>query len=129
MNVTYYSDKEKGIITAVLELTLEERNEAHNIVNNTRSLWMLSTQIAPLRRTYSAVVRLQEGDEWNEDYGKMLARRKAYGKYLTARTKKMMQAIKIIKKDLNNMHEVADKWINQMEAYWDKTIKLSGIEE
>lgn len=129
MNVTYYSDKEKGIITAVLELTLEERNETHNIVNNTRSLWMLSTQIAPLRRTYSAVVRLQKGDEWNEDYGKMLARRKAYGKYLTARTKKMMQAIKIIEKDLNNMHEVADKWINQMETYWDKTIKLSGIEE
>lgn len=129
MNVTYYSDKEKGIITAVLELTIEERNETHNIVNNTRSLWMLSTQIAPLRRTYSAVVRLQEGDEWNEDYGKMLARRKAYGKYLTARTKKMMQAIKIIEKDLNNMHEVADKWINQMETYWDKTIKLSGIEE
>ena len=129
MNVTYYSDKEKGIITAVLELTPEERNEAHNIVNNTRSLWMLSTQIAPLRRTYSAVVRLQEGDEWNEDYGKMLARRKAYGKYLAARTKKMMQAIKIIEKDLNNMHEVADKWINQMETYWDKTIKLSGIEE
>ena len=129
MNVTYYSDKEKGIITAVLELTTEERNEAHNIVNNTRSLWMLSTQIAPLRRTYSAVVRLQEGDEWNEDYGKMLARRKAYGKYLTARTKKMMQAIKTIEEDLNNMHEVADKWINQMETYWDKTIKLSGIEE
>lgn len=129
MNVIYYSDKEKGIITAVLELTLEERNETHNIVNNTRSLWMLSTQIAPLRRTYSAVVRLQKGDEWNEDYGKMLARRKAYGKYLTARTKKMMQAIKIIEKDLNNMHEVADKWINQMETYWDKTIKLSGIEE
>lgn len=129
MDVRYYSDKEKGIITAVLELTTEERNEAHNIVNNTRSLWMLSTQIAPLRRTYSAVVRLQEGDEWNEDYGKMLARRKAYGKYLTARTKKMMQAIKIIEKDLNNMHEVADKWINQMETYWDKTIKLSGIEE
>ena len=41
----------------------------------------------------------------------------------------MMQAIKIIEKDLNNMHEVADKWINQMETYWDKTIKLSGIEE
>lgn len=129
MNVTYYSDKEKGIITAVLELTPEERNEAHNIVNNTRSLWMLSTQIAPLRRTYSAVVRLQEGDTWDEEYGKMLARRKAYGKYLVTKTKKMMQAIKMIEKDLNSMHKVADEWIDQMETYCDKTIKLSGIEE
>lgn len=129
MNVRYYSDKEKGIITAVLELTPEERNEAVHIVNNTNSLWISKSYNLALHRTYSAVVRLQEGDQWNEDYGKMLARRKTYGKYLTARTKKMMQAIKIIEKDLNNMHEVADKWINQMETYWDKTIKLAGIEE
>ena len=96
MNVTYYSDKEKGIITAVLELTPEERNETPFIINNTNSLWISKNYVMALNRTYAGVVRLQEGDEWNEDYGKMLARRKAYGKYLTARTKKMMQAIKII---------------------------------
>ena len=129
MKVTYYSDKEKGIITAVLELTAVERNEPPHIVNDTSSLWITKSHNISLNRVYSAVVRLQEGDTWDEDYGKMLARRKAYGKYLTARTKKIMQAIKIIEKDLNNMHEVADKWINQMETYCDKTIKLSGIEE
>ena len=129
MKVTYYSDKEKGIITAVLELTPEERNETSYIVNNTNSLWISKHYNMSLHRTYSAVVKLQEGDTWDEDYGKMLARRKAYGKYLVARTKKIMQAIKIIEKDLHNMHEVADKWINQTETYWDKTIALSGIED
>lgn len=129
MNVTYYSDKEKGIITAVLTLTTEERNEVYNTINDTHILWAASTQIMPLKRTYSAVVRLQEGDTWDEEYGKMLARRKAYGKYLVARTKKIMQAIKLVEKDLNALHETADKWIEHSETYWDKTIKLSGIEE
>ena len=129
MKVTYYSDKEKGIITAVLELTPEERNETSHIVNNTNSLWISKNYNMSLHRTYSAVVKLQEGDTWNEDYGKMLARRKAYGKYLVARTKKIMQAIKAVEKDLNSIHEVADKWIHQAESYWDHTIELSGIND
>lgn len=129
MKVTYYSDKEKGITTAVLELTTEERTEVHNVIYNTRSLWPASTSFMNLKRTYSAVVRLQEGDTWDEEYGKMLARRKAYGKYLVAKTKKMMQAINTIEKDLNKLHETADKWIERSEEYWDKTIALSGIED
>lgn len=129
MNVTYYSDKEKGIITAVLELDRNERNEVYDIVANAASLWRSTTPCIILKRTYSAVVRLQEGDTWDEEYGKMLARRKAYGKYLVAKTKKMMQIIKMVEKDLNNIHKVTDKYIEQTETYWDKTIKLSGIEE
>ena len=129
MNVTYYSDKEKGIITAVLELTPDERHEPNHIVNGTSSLWVTKAHSMSLNRVYSAVVRLQEGDTWDEDYGKMLARRKAYGKYLVAKTKKIMQAIKIIEKDLHSMHEVADKWICQAESYWDHTLELSGIND
>lgn len=129
MNVTYYSDKEKGIITAVLELDRNERNEVYDIVANAANLWRSTTPYITLKRTYSAVVRLQEGDTWDEEYGKMLARRKAYGKYLVAKTKKMMQIIKMVEKDLNSLHKVADKYIEQAETYWDKTIKLSGIEE
>lgn len=129
MKVTYYSDKEKGITTAVLELTPEERKEPYDVVLNTANLWRSTTPNIILKRTYSAVVRLQEGDEWNEDYGKMLARRKAYGKYLIARTKKIMQVIKMVEKDLNKLHETADKWIEHSEEYWDKTIALSGIED
>lgn len=129
MNVTYYSDKEKGIITAVLELDRNERNEVYDIVANAANLWRSTTPYITLKRTYSAVVRLQEGDTWDEEYGKMLARRKAYGKYLVAKTKKMMQIIKMVEKDLNSLHKVADKYIEQAETYWDKTIVLSGIEE
>ena len=129
MKVTYYSDKEKGVITAVLELTREERLEPYRTVMDTASLWKSTTPHITLNRTYSAVVRLQEGDTWNEEYGKMIARRKAYGKYLVAKTKKVMQVIRMVEQDLSKLHEVADKWINQMETYWDKTIKLSGIEE
>ena len=129
MKVRYYSDKEKGIITAVLELDRNERTEVYDIVANAANLWRSTTPYIALKRTYSAVVRLQEGDTWDEEYGKMLARRKAYGKYLVAKTKKMMQVIKMAEKDLNNLHKVADKWIEQSESYWDKTIKLSGIEE
>ena len=129
MKVTYYSDKEKGIITAVLELTPEERREPYGTVLGVANLWRATTPYIILNRTYSAVVRLQEGDTWDEEYGKMLARRKAYGKYLVARTKKIMQVIKMVEKDLSNLHEVADKWINKAESYWDKTIALSGIED
>ena len=129
MKVTYYSDKEKGIITAVLELTPEERTEPSYVVNSTSSLWVTKSYNVSLNRVYSAVVRLHEGDTWNEDYGKMLARRKAYGKYLVARTKKIMQAIKAVEKDLHSIHEVADKWIHQAESYWDHTIELSGIND
>lgn len=129
MNVRYYSNKEKGIITAVLELDRNERNEVYDIVANAANLWRATTPYIALKRTYSAVVRLQEGDTWDEEYGKMLARRKAYGKYLVAKTKKMMQVIKMVEKDLNSLHKVADQWIDQSESYWDKTIELSGIEE
>lgn len=129
MKVRYYSDKEKGIITAVLELDKNERTEVYDVVANAAILWRSTTPYITLKRTYSAVVRLQEGDTWDEEYGKMLARRKAYGKYLVAKTKKMMQVIKMVEKDLNNLHKVADKYIEQAETYWDKTIKLSGIED
>lgn len=129
MKVRYYSDKEKGITTAVLELTPEERKEPYDVVLNTANLWRSTTPYIILKRTYSAVVRLQEGDTWDEEYGKMLARRKAYGKYLVAKTKKMMQAIKMVEKDLSRLHKTADKWIERSEEYWDKTIALSGIED
>lgn len=128
MKVKYYSDKEKGITTAVLELEPSERNVVVDIANVQTHFWLCDTDNLILRHTYSGVARLREGDVWNEEYGKMIARRKAYGKYLTAKVNKMMSLIDIVHKDRNNLLAIADKWIAKEEAYWDETVDLLGIE-
>ena len=131
MKVKYFVNEEKRTITALLELEDTERYEIMHYAYDMNTFNFLGIQFEKLKlhRTYAGVVTCLPEDTWNEEYGKMLARRKAYGKYLMARAKKVGQITAAIDKLWHqvNRHEL-ELW-NKASEYSNKTDDLAGFNE
>ena len=131
MKVKYFVNKEKRTITAVLELEDTERYDVMYYASetNTDALLLPNFYNLRLRRTYSGVATCLPEDTWDEEYGKTIARRKAYGKYLMARAKKVGQITAAIDKVWHQVNsKEIDLW-NKAADYSDKTDELSGFNE
>lgn len=131
MKVKYFVNEEKRTITAVLELETAEYYEITDYALEMRVgvLNSLNMNNLVFHRTYTGVVTCLPEDTWDEEYGKMLARRKAYGKYLMARAKKVGQITAAIDKLWHqvNKHEL-ELW-NKASEYSAKTDDLAGFNE
>lgn len=95
MRVEYVVKKEEGIVVALLKdcdfdvysdlakrdldvaLLSEMDDHIHLIINS----------------TYKGVARLSEGDVWDEEFGKELAKTKAVNKYLMAKKKALLKFV------------------------------------
>ena len=131
MKVKYFVNEEKRTITALLELEDTERYEIMHYAYDMNTFNFLGIQFEKLKlhRTYTGVVTCLPEDTWNEEYGKTIARRKAYGKYLMARAKKVGQITAAIDKLWHqvNRHEL-ELW-NKASEYSNKTDDLAGFNE
>lgn len=131
MKVKYFVNEEKRTITAVLELETAEYYEITDYALEMRvgALTSLNMNNLVFHRTYTGVVTCLPEDTWDVEYGKMLARRKAYGKYLMARAKKVGQITVAIDKLWHqvNRHEL-ELW-NKASEYSNKTDDLAGFNE
>ena len=129
MKVKYFVNEEKRTITALLELEDTERYEIMHYAYDIQLAHFLKFSNLKLHRTYTGVVTCLPEDTWNEEYGKTIARRKAYGKYLMARAKKVGQITAAIDKLWHqvNRHEL-ELW-NKASKYSNKTDDLAGFNE
>ena len=129
MKVKYFVNEEKRTITALLELEDTERYEIMEYAYNIQLAHFLKFNSLKLHRTYAGVVTCLPEDTWDEEYGKVIARRKAYGKYLMARAKKVGQITAAIDKLWHqvNKHEL-ELW-NKASEYSSKTDDLAGFNE
>lgn len=129
MHVTYYVNKEKKTVKAVLKLMPKERDDIITRINSTNWIRIPYAHEDKFRlnRTYTGTAQCLEEDTWNEEFGKQLARRKAYGKYLTARSKKLLKMLNNIINDENDLISISDKWVAGEDDYWAETEKFAGI--
>ena len=82
MKVKYFINEEKRTITALLELEESERYAIADFASEECLCGLAGYGRLKLHRTYAGVATCLPEDTWDEEYGKMIARRKAYGKYL-----------------------------------------------
>lgn len=132
MKVKYFINEEKRTITALLELEDTERHEVIHYgydvgVNFVASKAVIANLI--LHRTYTGVVTCLPEDTWDVDYGKTIARRKAYGKYLMARAKKMGQITTAIDKLWHQVNKQELEFWNKASEYSAKTDELAGFND
>lgn len=109
MTTKYYVNKEKGAITAVIELTKEEKNI---LFYNTLDLKFLEIPRASLNRIYTGVAKLTDGDVWDEEWGKKLAFKKAYNKYMKHRANLCIQYQNDVLKELDEFRRNSYKYLN-----------------
>ena len=109
MTTKYYVNKEKGAITAVIELTKEEKNI---LFYNTLDLKSLEIPRASLNRIYTGIAKLTDGDIWDEEWGKKLAFKKAHNKYMKHRANLCIQYQNDVLKDLDEFRDNSYKYLN-----------------
>lgn len=127
MKVKYYINEEKRTITAVLTLEDAERYEVVSYVWDTDLFNLVDTTKLRLHHTYVGMATCLPEDTWDTEYGKTIARRKAYGKYLMARAKKVGQITTAIDKAWNQaINKELELW-NKASEYSNKTDHLAGF--
>lgn len=129
MKVKYYINEEKRTITAVLTLEDAERYEVVSYVWDTDLFNLVDTTKLRLYHTYVGMATCLPEDTWDVEYGKTIARRKAYGKYLTARSKKMGQIVTAVDKLWHQVSKKEIEFWNKASEYCSKTDELSGFDK
>lgn len=95
MNIRYIVKQEDGVIVAIAD------NCYFDVIND---LAKKNAPIEPMieldecgdlliNNTYKGVARLAEGDEWDEEFGKKIAKEKALRKYLVAKEKAVQKFV------------------------------------
>lgn len=87
MRVKYFVDKEKGVVVCVGQDCMFDLIREVGATDELFSPLLLSD-------LYKGIARLQDGDVWDEDYGKKLAYAKMIKKYVNAKQKKLNALIK-----------------------------------
>lgn len=127
MKVKYFINEEKRTITALLELEESERYAIADFASEECLCGLAGYGRLKLHRTYAGVATCLPEDTWDEEYGKMIARRKAYGKYLMARAKKVGQITAALDKIWHQVNKKELEFWNKAAEYSTKTDKLSGF--
>ena len=129
MKVKYYINEKKRTITAVLILENSERYEIANYILREGLYGITYNVDADLHHTYVGMATCLPEDTWDVEYGKTIARRKAYGKYLTARTKKMGQIVTAVDKLWHQVSKKEIEFWNKSSEYCTKTDELAGFDK
>lgn len=106
MRVRYFVDKEKGVVVCV------GQNCMFDLIRDVGATDKLSSPFL-LSDVYKGIARLQDGDVWDEDYGKKLAYAKMIKKYVNAKQKKLNALIKDTKEVSEFLKHLSENYVRE----------------